>query len=141
MIAADPSWARVYHPAPAAALRLVCLPHAGGSANFFLPVSAGLTPEFEVTAIQYPGHQDRCLEPCENDLRELAHRVLAALGSADTRPIALFGHSLGATVGFELGRLLEAAGRPVVRLFASGSGAPSRGPARPRSVPRCSPAR
>ena len=68
MIAPDPLWTRVYHPSPGAALRLVCLPHAGGSAAFFFSFSVGLAPEAEVTAIQYPGHQDRRHEPCVDSL-------------------------------------------------------------------------
>jgi surfactin synthase thioesterase subunit len=40
-------------------------------------------------------------------------------------PIALFGHSMGAALAFEVARRLERAGQPPVRLFASGSRAPS----------------
>ncbi|MFB7508659.1 thioesterase domain-containing protein, partial [Streptomyces broussonetiae] len=50
----DRLWIRRYHPRPDAAARLVCLPHAGGSATFYHPVSAGLPESVDVLAVQYP---------------------------------------------------------------------------------------
>lgn len=119
-------WIRHYHPAPDAGIRLVCLPHAGGSAGFFFPLSAGLSPAVDVLAIQYPGRQERLREPCIENLQELARQVFDALPLTGGAPVALFGHSMGGTVAFELARLMEAAGVPPVRLFASGRQAPSR---------------
>jgi surfactin synthase thioesterase subunit len=59
LTADDDLWCRRYQPARNATARLICLPHAGGSAPFFLPVSAALSPAVDVVAIQYPGRQDR----------------------------------------------------------------------------------
>ncbi|MEY9893890.1 surfactin synthase thioesterase subunit [Catenulispora sp. MAP12-49] len=56
-------WIRRYHPSPDAPVRLLCLPHAGGSASFFRAVSQALAPKVEVLAVQYPGRQDRRGEP------------------------------------------------------------------------------
>lgn len=120
-------WARTYHPAGAAAPRLICLPHAGGSASFFFPVSRALTPGIEVVAIQYPGRQDRRLEPCVPDLSELTRLVFEVIRPLTDRPLALFGHSMGASIAFEVARLLEQeADVAPIRLFASGRRAPSR---------------
>jgi surfactin synthase thioesterase subunit len=119
-------WVRRYHQASAGARRLVCLPHAGGSASFYFPVSRALSPAVEVLAIQYPGRQDRRQEPCVDSIPELARQVFAALGPWLDEPLAIFGHSLGASLGFELARLMEARhGRPAAHLFASGRRAPS----------------
>lgn len=119
-------WIRRYHPAPQSKVRLVCLPHAGGSASFYFPVSRALSPSVEVLAVQYPGRQDRRSEPCIDDLPTLARHVLGALDGWLDRPIALFGHSMGATVGFELACMLEQErGLPVAWLFASARRAPS----------------
>ncbi|MGC4807526.1 thioesterase II family protein [Micromonospora sp. DT233] len=122
----DAQWVRRFHPASAGARRLVCLPHAGGSASFYFPVSRALSPAVEVLAIQYPGRQDRGHEPCVESVPELARRVFAALRPWLDEPLAIFGHSLGASVGFELARLMEAEhGTPAAHLFASGRRAPS----------------
>ncbi|WP_354639861.1 thioesterase II family protein [Kitasatospora camelliae] len=123
--AAD-TWIRRFHPAPDARVRLVCLPHAGGSASYWFPMSAATPPEIEVLAIQYPGRQDRRQEPCLETIDALAAQVTEALKPYRDLPLALFGHSMGAVVGFEVARRLEALGTPPAVLFASGRRAPSR---------------
>ncbi|MFJ2606836.1 thioesterase II family protein [Streptomyces sp. NPDC091279] len=120
-------WIRRYHPAPDSGARLLCLPHAGGSAGFFLPVARALSSVADVLAVQYPGRQDRRTEPCASSVTELADRLLPVLLDGWTdRPLALFGHSMGASVAFELAGLLERAGTPPAVLIASGRRAPSR---------------
>lgn len=126
---APEDWIRRFHPNPDARIRLICLPHAGGSAPFYFPVSRALTPEIEVLAMQYPGRMDRRRETMIDDIAALSDAVFRALEPAlrgDPRPFAVFGHSMGATVGYELARRCEAAGLRPVRLFASGRRAPSR---------------
>ena len=121
------AWIRRYRPAPEAAVRLLCLPHAGGSASAYLPMAHALAPKADVLAAQYPGRQDRYAEPPVESIRELAERVVEALGGDDDRPLALFGHSMGASLAFELAGLLEQrAGVVPTMLFASGRRAPSR---------------
>ncbi|UED87197.1 thioesterase II family protein [Streptomyces profundus] len=119
-------WVRRYHPAPEARTRLVCLPHAGGSASYFHGVSKALSPAIDVLAVQYPGRQDRASEPGVPSIEELADQVVAALRPWADRPLTLFGHSMGASLGFEVGIRLEAAGVRLTALFASGRRAPSR---------------
>lgn len=100
-------WIRRFHPAPESPTRLVLLPHAGGSASFFFPFSKALSADTDVLCVQYPGRQDRLAEPCIDDLVELADEVFTALLPWLDRPIVLCGHSLGATVGFEVARRME----------------------------------
>ncbi|GAA4958439.1 thioesterase II family protein [Actinoplanes utahensis] len=103
---------RIYHPRPAAELRLVCLPHAGGTATAYRGWGSALPPWIELVSIQYPGRQDRLADPFVADLTTLITEVIAALPR--DRPMAVFGHSMGATVGYELARRL-----PPVHLFLS----------------------
>ncbi len=121
------SWTRRYHPAPDSPVRLVCLPHAGGSASFYFPVSRSLSPDIDVLAVQYPGRQDRRHEPLVPDVPTLSRLVAGELVGWLDRPLALFGHSMGASVAFEVARILRRE-RDVelVHLFVSGRRAPSR---------------
>jgi surfactin synthase thioesterase subunit len=121
----DDLWCRRYRPTRTATARLVCLPHAGGSATFFLPVAAALSPGVDVVAIQYPGRQDRRNEQPIDDMAVLADRIHDILRRQPEMPLILFGHSLGALIGFEVTRRLEAAGHGPMRLVASGRRAPS----------------
>ncbi|MFE9774093.1 thioesterase II family protein [Streptomyces sp. NPDC005931] len=119
-------WLRSFHSAPDPSTRparLVCFPHAGGSAGSFVPLSAQLSGVAQVLAVQYPGRQDRWHEPAINDLHELAEHVVAVLGPVRKEgPLALFGHSMGALVAYEVARRLKPA-----RLYVSGCPAPSWG--------------
>ncbi|QBS39353.1 thioesterase II family protein [Nocardia sp. CS682] len=122
-------WIRRPHPVPAAAIRLICFPHAGGSASFFFPVSAALSGSgaVEVLSVQYPGRQDRRLDPCIDDIGALAEQIYAALKPWAALPMAFFGHSMGAILAFEVARLFEERdGIVLAMLFASGRRAPSR---------------
>jgi surfactin synthase thioesterase subunit len=121
----DDLWCRRYRPSRSAGTRLVCLPHAGGSASFFLPVAAALSPAVDVVAIQYPGRQDRRAERPIDDMAVLADRIHGILRRQPELPLTLFGHSMGAVIGFEVTRRLEADGHGPLRLFASGRRAPS----------------
>jgi surfactin synthase thioesterase subunit len=119
-------WIRKFHDAPTARTRLICLPHAGGSASYYFPLSAALSPEFEVYAVQYPGRQDRYKEPFVETIDDLADQVHAAVSTLPDVPTAFFGHSMGAVLAFEVVRRYEKlAGRQAVTVFASGSRAPS----------------
>ncbi|MEU7426169.1 alpha/beta fold hydrolase [Streptomyces sp. NPDC040750] len=122
----DRLWIRRYHPRPDAAARVVCLPHAGGSASFYHPVSARMPASVDVLAVQYPGRQDRRGEPCVASIGELADQVTSVLLPWADRPLVLFGHSMGASLGFEIARRLEREHGVVPRaLFASARRAPS----------------
>jgi surfactin synthase thioesterase subunit len=127
MNAGGSRWIRRFNQSPSARTRLICFPHAGGSANFYLPFSRALSGDVDVVAVQYPGRQDRLTEPGAASIAELVGQIFEALRQHVDHPVALFGHSMGAIVAFEVARRLEAElGVVPVRLFASGRRAPSR---------------
>ncbi|MEW1612387.1 MULTISPECIES: alpha/beta fold hydrolase [unclassified Streptomyces] len=119
-------WFRRY-PARSGAprLRLVCLPHAGGTATLFHGW-AGLLPDaVEVLATQYPGRQERFREPCASSMTELADAITDALEPELDVPVAFFGHSLGSAVAYEVARRIDDRhGVVPVRVVVSGRGAP-----------------
>ncbi|TCK25720.1 thioesterase II family protein [Pseudonocardia endophytica] len=118
-------WLRCYRPQPAARVRLVCFPHAGGSASWFRNWPQHLPDAVELHAVQYPGREDRFGERCPTDMAELADAATDALGPLLDRPVALFGHSMGAAVAFEVAARLGARGRGLpMHLFASARHAP-----------------
>ncbi|WDG26875.1 thioesterase domain-containing protein [Streptomyces sp. CA-278952] len=77
---------RPFPPAPQAPLRLLCLPHARGSANCFHPVSQRLTPRVETLALQYPGRQDRGYEPYVETVQELADHIVEVIDPWQDEP-------------------------------------------------------
>lgn len=124
-------WVRRFRKSGDGRTRLVCFPHAGGSASYFFRLSAALSSDVNVSAIQYPGRQDRHSEPFVDTIDGLADRIYAVLKPMVDGPIALFGHSMGAVVAFEVARRLEESAQiQPTTLFVSAQPAPSRsGPA------------
>jgi surfactin synthase thioesterase subunit len=110
------------------AVSLVCLPYAGGSAAVFREWSAELPPSIEPLAVEFPGRGARIGERPFRRVRDLAAAAAEALFSQWRRPYAMFGHSLGALVAFEMLRILERAGTPPTHLFVSACRAPHLSP-------------
>ncbi|HEX2312661.1 MAG TPA: alpha/beta fold hydrolase [Thermomonospora sp.] len=121
------AWIRSFGPAADDTPPLVCLPYAGGAASVYHPLAQRLAPRTRVLAVQYPGRQERYREPTIEDLGELADRVFEVVTAAVPGPLALFGHSMGALVAYEVALRMRRAGLPgPLRLFASARRAPSR---------------
>lgn len=102
-------WAISYRKAQSEpAVRLFCVPYAGGGASVFRAWPDRLPPSVEICAVQLPGRETRLKEPVFTRLgplvRELAQAILPSLD----RPFGLFGHSVGALIAFELARHLRA---------------------------------
>ncbi|MFE2168114.1 thioesterase II family protein [Streptomyces sp. NPDC059447] len=117
-------WTQVVEARPFAAQRVVCFPHAGGSPYFFRGWAKGLDA-YEVHSVCYPGRAERFSEECADRLVPMAREIAAALSApGDDRPVAFFGHSMGAIVAYEVVRAMEEAGSGVAHLFASGARAP-----------------
>jgi surfactin synthase thioesterase subunit len=120
------AWIRRFHPSQTSTARLVCFPHAGGSASYYYPVSAHFAGDTDVIAWQYPGRQDRRHELCITDIDTLADRITKQFLSLSPKPTVFFGHSMGATLAFEVAWRLEREGfRAPLRVIASGRRAPT----------------
>ncbi|WP_320775611.1 thioesterase II family protein [Streptomyces sp. CRN 30] len=106
---------------------LVCLPFAGGGAGFFRAWRTAPSPAVEVVALQLPGREEQFhLDPftdAADAVRALVPRAAGAARSGGR--IALFGHSLGAVLAYEVaGRLEEEGHSGLCHLFVSGSPPP-----------------
>jgi medium-chain acyl-[acyl-carrier-protein] hydrolase len=110
---------------------LFCFPYAGGSAAVFRTWPKALTA-VDVRAVQLPGRGGRLREAPHTRVRDLAVAAVDGLGPHFGQPFALFGHSFGALVAFEMARELRRRGGPQpFHLFISAR----RGPRRPDPVP------
>lgn len=106
-------------------LRLFCFPYAGGGASIFGRWPDLLPPTVEVAAVQLPGRESRLAEKPYADLAVLVDKLAEVLTPHMDVPFALFGHSNGGLMAFELARLLRARGlRMPLHLFVSGRPAP-----------------
>ncbi|MFI6478544.1 thioesterase domain-containing protein [Nonomuraea sp. NPDC050663] len=109
-------WFSVVQPRPQARALLFCLPYAGAGAGAFRGWAAAADPGLEVVAVVPPGREHRYSEPAAMDVGELATQIVAR---AD-RPYALYGHSMGGRVGFELVRELRRRGARLPERFYLG---------------------
>ncbi|MCR9256711.1 MAG: alpha/beta fold hydrolase [Alphaproteobacteria bacterium] len=95
-----------------AVYRLFCFPYAGAGASLFRPWSRWLPGGIEVVAIQLPGREARIDEPPLCSMDDVITSLMEDLPPLLDRPFALFGHSTGATISFELARVLRQRGLP-----------------------------
>jgi medium-chain acyl-[acyl-carrier-protein] hydrolase len=106
-------------------VRLFCFPYAGAFASIYLGWSRRLAGCASVIPVNLPGRGARLREPAERNMYKLAAQAVDELRPALQGPFALFGHSMGAVLAFEIARTLRAASLPLPAfLFVSGAKAP-----------------
>jgi len=105
-------------------LRLFCLPYAGGGASVFRKWKEFLAPNIELFAIQLPGRESRYSEPPIQDLSLLIQEIANSIMNFGHCPFAIYGHSLGGSLAFELTLELERKGFYPEYLFISGRQSP-----------------
>src|SRR5262245_53914505 len=106
-------------------VRLFCLPYAGGGSGIYRNWPELVEPWIDPVPVQLPGRDSRLLEKPNPNLHAVVELLSDALLPYLDRPFALFGHSLGSLISFELCRRLRSIGAPApVRLFVSAFHAP-----------------
>jgi surfactin synthase thioesterase subunit len=105
-------------------MRLFCIPYAGSGASAYRGWAEN-APGLDVCYVQLPGRENRLREKPFTSIPTLIEALGAELETWTGRPYALYGHSLGGIVAFELARALRARGlREPEHLFVSASRAP-----------------
>lgn len=116
---------------------LYCFPPAGGTASAYDGWRPALAPSVEVRPVTYPGRGARRREPLTASFGDLVRDSLDLLHPLPDR-YALFGHSMGALVAFEVARVLTAGQREpagLARLFVAACAAPAVLAAQPAQPP------
>ncbi|MEV7023612.1 alpha/beta fold hydrolase [Kitasatospora sp. NPDC093558] len=118
-------WFTSFGEPAGAVCEVVCFPHAGGASAAFRGWQRH-TAALAVTSARLPGREGRIGEPPLREMSALVDGLVAGLRPPRAgRPYALYGHSMGALVAFELVRRVWALGLPLpVALFVSGRDAP-----------------
>lgn len=104
------NWILRGRPDPQARLRLFCLPYAGGGASIFRDWSRALPAFVEICPVQLPGRENRFGEKPYAAFDELLSALTDAILPYLDKPYAIFGHSMGGLLGFELIRALRRQG-------------------------------
>jgi surfactin synthase thioesterase subunit len=118
-------WFAQGEPQDLPGVRLFCLPYAGGSAASYREWNERASGFGQVCPLELPGRGGRSGEPPVSRLPLLVDMVADALAEYLDRPYALFGHSMGGLLAFELCRVLNDRGLPQpAHLFVSGAAPP-----------------
>lgn len=106
---------------------VICLPYAGAGASFFRPWRNEAPERLHIVPVQLPAREDRIDEEPYQDIAEAVEDLLPEVRElAERSPrVAVFGHSLGAVLAYELTRRLAETVDPArLRLVVSGSTSP-----------------
>lgn len=115
------AWLRDWSHDDETALRVLCLPPAGGSSRLYRRWPHLLPPNVGVVAVELPGRGSRAAEPAATTLEEIIPPLGRAAATLLDRPLVVFGHSMGGALGAELVReLRDTTGRGPDLLVAAG---------------------
>lgn len=111
-------------------MRLFCFPYAGGGASTYRTWATGLPASIELLAIQLPGTESRVREVPLDSIPGMVAELTPLIAARSDLPFALFGHSLGSILAFEVTRTLRRAGLRMPGLLMVSGRRPPRVPDR-----------
>ncbi|NQX87800.1 MAG: thioesterase [Halioglobus sp.] len=118
-------WLAIPRPNPWSELRLICFPYAGGTTATYVPWRDSLPQQVELVAVQPPGRGNRLSEPSYRCPDALVADLYPLLKAYLDQPYVVFGHSMGARLGYALLRKIQHEGDALpVRFIVSASPAP-----------------
>lgn len=124
----------IAYPSDCKAIRLFCVPHAGGGLSVFRGWQQQLGSEVGAVIVRLPGREDRFREDPYRNMNllvsDLAESVVDSLDSGER--FAFFGNSLGGLIAFEtVHEIRRRTGYVAEHLFVSSVGAPQLTPLLP----------
>ncbi|MBF8273652.1 MAG: Thioesterase [Magnetococcales bacterium] len=108
-------------------IQLFCIPFAGGNVYSYQGFHKHVGDRTKTVPLEYPGRGRRTKEPLLFSIQELCFDLVAQMRSCIRGPYALFGHSMGAYLGYLAVRSLVTEGSfPLpCHMFVSGASGPS----------------
>ncbi|MFM9279570.1 thioesterase II family protein [Paenibacillus jiagnxiensis] len=89
-------------------IKLFCLPYAGGSAALYMKWKSFLHPSIHIVPIELAGRGKRYSEPFYSDIEQAVHDIYEKIkDELDKLPYALFGHSMGGLLAFEIAHKIQ----------------------------------
>ncbi|QEG42311.1 thioesterase II family protein [Roseimaritima ulvae] len=110
-------WGIRKQPAATCRLRLVCFPFSGTGVSAFHGWRSHLPDWIDFCPLALPGREVRYREPPFTDVATLVEEVCPLLLESRDLPLALYGHSVGALLAFELAQRMTRQAAPPVHLF------------------------
>jgi medium-chain acyl-[acyl-carrier-protein] hydrolase len=107
-------------------VKLFCFPYAGASAVIFNKWKQYLDARIELIPVELTGRGKRITEPLYKNVPEVIEDVYKIVTKEISGlPYALFGHSMGGMISYQLGQMLREYNYPVpMHIFFSGRSAP-----------------
>lgn len=96
---------------------MICFPFAGGGASIFLGWKQALSEYVEVCPIYLPGREIRSNELPISNMVTLINELVSYWKFCKFTPDVVFGHSMGAALGYELCVALQSNGMQVPKLL------------------------
>jgi len=103
--------------------RLICYPYAGAGSGIYRRWP-GRFADLDVIVARLPGRDNLFGQPAITGFGPLVQYLLSDIRPHTDVPFALFGHSMGGLLAYEIARLLQDSGRPPALLVVSGAEAP-----------------
>lgn len=109
-------------------INLFCFPFAGGSSTYYMRWQKYLHPGIDLKIIELSGRGNRITEPLYEEFEELIDDVYMKIrNQLLEKPYALFGHSMGSLITYELTRVIQQKDNNLpVHLFCSGRNSPNK---------------
>ncbi len=100
---------------------IVAVPYGGATSLAYRELAAALPPDFPLYAVELPGHDVTAPDEPLLSFDELASRCTEEITRTISGPIVLYGHCVGAALGYEIAQRLADAGAEVTGMVAGGA--------------------